>query len=278
VVHALINQGLALWRSGKHAGAEQAWLKVLEISEDASVDRRSEVATALGNLGVLYDNRGDGRRAADSSRRGYDLTVELVGEHHPDAVWRLVNYGGALRVLSETDGREHLERALELHRLAEAQARELEPPAPAHIAHAANNQGVDLLQLGRPEEAIGPLESALNIRTEIAGGEPESDVAQTTSNLAKALLQAGRLDDAEGKYREVLGICEAMGLPEEHDRRALAWDGLGEIAVAREDQERAAYMFRRSFRAFPSVGSEPSPRAQRAKEKWDAAERARLSI
>jgi tetratricopeptide (TPR) repeat protein len=274
VVHALINQGLTLWRSGEHASAEQAWLKVLEISENANVDRRAEVATALGNLGVLYDNRGDGRRAADCSRRGYDLTVHLVGEHHPDAVWRLVNFGGALRVLSETNGREHLERALELHRLAETQARELEPPPPAHIAHAANNQGVDLLQLDRPEEAIGPLERALTIRREIAGGESESDVAQTTSNLAKALLQSGRLNDAEVRYREVLGICDAMGLADEHDRRALAWDGLGEIALARGDHERAAYMFKRSFRAFPSVGGEPSPRARRAKEKWDAAERA----
>ncbi len=274
IVHGLMNQALAHWRGGQPDDAKREWLRVLELARGATVDRRAEIAGVLSNLGVVYDNGGDGARAVEYSQEGYDTTVELLGERHPDAVLRLVNLGGARRVLGEQRGRAHIDAALEEHRRAEELAKELDPPSPRLVALAANNQGVDLIALGRPDAAIAPLEAALELRRDLAGSEPDLDVAQSLGNLAKALLGAGRFDDAEARFHEVLGLCDALSLPQEHERRALSWDGVGDIAARRGQHGRAVESYDRACRAFVASYGADAPRARRAREKRDDARRA----
>jgi tetratricopeptide (TPR) repeat protein len=271
VVHALMNYGLALWRNGDSNGAEREWLRVLELMRRATVDRRAEMATVLSNLGVVYDGRGEGAEAVSYSQQGYDVTVELYGENHPETVQRLINLGGARRVLGETEGPEHLHVALEAHRRAERQARELEPPALDLVALAANNQGLDLLGLDQPQKALEPLTCALELRRQLADGELDLDAMQSLGNVAKALLKAGRPQEAERRYREVLAACDEMNLPSGHDRRALSWDGLGEVADRAGNHAQAAEFFDRSYRAFADGAGLDASRTRSAAAKRAAA-------
>jgi tetratricopeptide (TPR) repeat protein len=274
ILHGLVNRGLAAWRGGDLAGAERDWQEVLKLANAASSDRSSEIATALSNLGVLYDNRGDGPNAAKYGKEGYELTVQLLGERHPDSVLRLVNFGGALRVLGETQGAEYTETALRYHRQAEQLAREMDPLDPGLLALALNNQGVDLIRLGDPIAAMDPLEAALKLREQAAGGKPDADVAQSLGNIAKALLDARSYAEAARRYQQVLEYCDRLGLSPEHDRRGLAWDGLGEVASREGKHDQAAELFEESYRAFGGTSGGETQRAATARQKREREQQA----
>ena len=177
----------------------------------------------------------------------------MLGERHPDTIRRLINLGGARRVLGETEGPEHLHAALEAHRLAERQAQELQPPALDLVALAANNQGLDLLGLHQPQAALEPLTRALELRRRLADGQLDLDALQSLVNIAKALLEAGQPREPERRYQQVLNACDSMNLPLRDNRRSLSWDGLGEVAFRAGDYTQAAEFFDRSYQAFAAL-------------------------
>ena len=100
---------------------------------------------------------------------------------------------------------------------AERELGRLDPQGNVH-AEALHRLGVCLQAIGRPAEALPPLERALALQD--AGSGPESTAAiRVLNDLGLALLDAGDAEGAERRLREALGRLERSP---EADRAQLA--------------------------------------------------------
>lgn len=102
-------------------------------------------------------------------------------------------------------------------------------------------EGTEALRLRRTEAALAALERAATLAG--AGGLGPAAVAGTRLNLAIAYVAAGRLEEAEALYRELL----AGDLP--HGLRARALHGLG-TALAQMDRPEATATLEEAMRLY----------------------------
>lgn len=150
-----------------------------------------------------------------------------------------------------------------------------------NIGRLLNNLGAFNFLLGRPEAAVGYLKDAFRVALETGSdpdaaqavsslaqihlriGEPETaeqqarqalellgdrvdfldEIGNTQLVLGRALLDLGRLDEAE----QVLGLAErSFEQLSSASHRAGAWIAQGDLAARRGDEHRAAQLYRRA--------------------------------
>ena len=104
---------------------------------------------------------------------------------------------------------------------------------------AANNLAAVLLDQGHPQEALGPLATALRLRP---------DYAEAHANLGVAWIGLGQTNRAEAEFRVAT---------EDDPGVATAWNGLGATLLAQGHSEDAAAAFRQALTLQPG-----SPQAQ----------------
>lgn len=164
--------GLSAWKSGDHAGAEEALTRAVELNGE-SVKIRT-------NLGRVLLERG---RAADALPH-LETAVELEPTSHQ--VWRVLGnvYAQMGRSVDAVDA---YRQALMLN---------------DHDAWTMNNYGLVLIQLGRHEDALRPLARAVEL-------VPLSATFQ--NNLGVALERIGELEAARSAFAAALEADSTYG-------------------------------------------------------------------
>jgi tetratricopeptide (TPR) repeat protein len=143
---------------------------------------------ARSNLAGVLDDTGHREQAEAEKRAVLEIFVEAYGPDHPHALSARQNLALTL------GGRgKHGDAVDELRKVIAGL--EAKSDADPTIATVRLNLGVELLELGRADEAIEELLRGLDMRIETIG-ETSLDVAEARTELARALLDHDRADEA----------------------------------------------------------------------------------
>jgi tetratricopeptide (TPR) repeat protein len=206
------NAAAALHSRGEHAEARVAFEDSLRRLEAAYGPDHLAVATTLTNLGNVHFRLGDHAAAVELGRRAIRIKEAKLGPRHPKVGTNLNNVAMALSKLGDH------EASLTSYVRAEACLSEL---GPEHVSlvEPRIGQGEELLLLGRPAEAIEPLERAHAL--EQAHGHDPRRRALPAFLLARALWDGGG-DRARAHAMAADAIAVLGDAPEAaEDRRVL---------------------------------------------------------
>jgi tetratricopeptide (TPR) repeat protein len=196
----------------------------------ATGDRRHE-GWAL--VGLAWSAIGEGRadEGADLYRRAGELfaaTGDVEGE-----IWALNGLGMARSRLQEYDRAiASYRRVAELARAARFRMAE---------AQALNNLGHHEYLMGDPGRAVANFAAAL--RTQLEIGQRREAVIPLV-NLALCEAELGRHEEAAGRLREALAICEEDNF---QDLRGIVLNEQGNLAERRGRRHEAAACYRRAL-------------------------------
>ncbi len=187
VAVALINLGNVSYDLGHYDAAaayhRRAYAVVQACFDDGSIAGAALGGAALGNLGLVLHRQGDDDEARRLLEESIALRTRASGPDHPDLAFAMNNLGEVYRALGRGD------EALRLHDAAAAIWSRSDAAHP-NAAYPLANRGLDLLELGRIDEAIVALREALEI-----GAVRQADssiLAAANFGLARALVLAGR--------------------------------------------------------------------------------------
>ena len=220
----LINLGTAL-RKRDSEEALNHFERARAIYIDAFGENHPEVSHALGNMAPLVASRGDPQRALELIERAITIRKNALGTEHSLVAFALVDKAAMLSDLDrwedaialleeaaairlkEANGRPHpkvavvhhniannlhkmgrLEEALASFRTAHGIWLKTVGEKHPHAAYTLTGLGAVLLRLGRFDEAIRYLESAL--RTRIAKDVGTNTTSRTRWKLAQALWES----------------------------------------------------------------------------------------
>jgi tetratricopeptide (TPR) repeat protein len=243
----LLNEGAVELTGSSFAAARTAFEAALATGVFES--RPMSHADLLMNLASVSAELHEFDHAIATMQRAHALYVEHVGPQHPAT-------GGALFNLGATYFRKgEYERAIEY--IEQASAIELATVGARHPVHAntLGSLGAAMTSAGRTEDAVAPLREAVDILED--GGDPlDSTLALQRVNLASALLEAGRLDEAEPIGQRAYEDLLARVGPD-HVEVATAVSLLGDFAYARGDLKAAEAHARRTLEirnaAYPPI-------------------------
>nr|MBC8424992.1 tetratricopeptide repeat protein [bacterium] len=223
----------------EYAQAEQVERQAVALAEDAFGPEHPNVATCVGNLGIVLQGLGDLRGAKECYERALRIKECALGEDHPGSAICANNLGGVLYALGDlAQARECYERAL---RIDEASS----GPNHPSVARDINNLGTVLQDLGDLAEAKKCYERALAV-DEVAFGPDHPGVARDVNNLGGVLRELGDLTEAKECFERALRISE-VALGAAHPQVAICVNNLGgilqdlgDLAAAKEYYERAS--------------------------------------
>ena len=203
-----------------------------------------EVSTFLGNLfqsANPVQARGQALTARELLDRGTQaIATELKGQ--PDVQASL------LLTMSEAYERiGELPKALQLAEQSTAlRERTTDSSASAELAQSLHLVGRTRRRLGRPGDAIAPLERALSLREQLLGPDDRT-VAQTLRELALARTDVGQ-PGAREMFERAIRILErsapgSTDLALLHNNHAIALHGLGDLDGAQAAWERSLALY-----------------------------------
>ncbi len=180
---------------GDLESAEAMQRRAVEESRKAEDGGWEHGGTMMGLAGIIAD-RGRFDEARPLAERALQIMLERRGPDHPSTGVAHSKLAPILEAQGHTDDAiEHRRKALEIFERAY-------PQGHPRIGAAANNYGDALMEAGRVNEALPHIERAVEIFGTLAPGSRRHMFV--TKVLANALEQAGRVDDAIERYRQVL--------------------------------------------------------------------------
>ena len=234
------NQAVALQSLGEYAAAEIAFRKAIAAAPDPDSSPLQESITrkSLGNLYVQIRRHDEARKEYDAALEllvkagpgaANDPSVGLLHDaiavlalqsndidtaiaHYRRVVtpdWAvaappsqrgqlLINYGNALAKANK------VEEAIQAYRRGIAEIEATKGEKTESYALALNNYGWFLIDRGRHDDAVGPLEQSVAIYRAI--GSPR--LAGAVGNLGVALKRQGRNDEALAAYKGAVAFYE----------------------------------------------------------------------
>jgi tetratricopeptide (TPR) repeat protein len=203
--------------------------RALELGE--RLDDRHALAHGYFQASIIAEREGRWVRA-----RSYAERAKTLYEEHDDRlnVGRLLNNLGGLAFLLG-NSEEAVERLGEAFRVA------LEVGSEADAAQAVSSLAQVHLRLGDPVVAERHAREALTLLARRVDFTDEIGNAQLV--LGRALLDQGRLDEAEEALRESETSFAQL---DSGSHRAAAWMAQGELAARRGDQEQALDLYRQA--------------------------------
>jgi CHAT domain-containing protein/tetratricopeptide (TPR) repeat protein len=224
---------------GKYADAVPVAERYLALARQKHGEEHSEVATALGWLGLVYQAQGRYAEAEPLCRRSVAIAEKALGPDHAD-VGLLLN---VLAELFRTQGRYAEAEPLYQRSLA-VYDKALVPGHPA-VGTALNNLALLYEAQGRYAEAEPLFRRGLAVYEKALG--PEHPAVGTTLNNFAGLYRAqGRNAEAEPLYRRNLAISE-KALGSDHPDVGNAVNSLALMYRAQGRYAEAEPLFRRGL-------------------------------
>ncbi|MEM9065484.1 MAG: tetratricopeptide repeat protein [Planctomycetota bacterium] len=211
------------------------------LALNEELGRKEGMAANYGNLGLIYLTRGDLDRAKEAHERALALNKELGRKEGMAA-----DYGN-LGLIYRTRG--DLDRAEEAHERALALNEEL--GRKEGIAAAYGNLGLIYRTRGDLDRAEEAHEKSLAIEKELGRKE---GMAADYGNLGLIYRTRGDLDRAEEAHERALALNKELGRKE---GMALQYGNLGLIYRTRGDLDRAEEAWEKSLDLFTQVGARP---------------------
>jgi tetratricopeptide (TPR) repeat protein len=207
--------------------------RALELAE--GLDDRETIAHVYFQASLVAERQGQWVLARSYAERSKALYEEVADRQ---SIGRLLNNLGGLTFLlgKPDDAVDYLKRAF---------ATALEIGADADAAQAVSSLAQVHLRTGNAPLAEEQARHALELLDGRADYIDEIGNAQLV--LGRALLEQGRLDEAEAMFHAAESSFEQLS-SESH--RAAAWIAQGDLATTRGDDRAAARLYRRSAEAL----------------------------
>ncbi len=243
---------------GKHepvGGERWAWLA------EPAVERAGR---APGMESVRLTTRANlhwAEGAIDEARKGYEAALELALTAHGARALRVAkvrtNLGAALRRLGHHE--EALAQLTEAKAIMLARVGERHP----HVSKLLNSIGNLYWSTKDYARSVEHHRKALDLKKSVLRpGHPS--LGHSHNNLADALIELGRRDEAEGHYQQALDNWEEA-LGKNHPLLAYPLRGLGRIAI---ESGRASTAIDPLERAFDLVMARDNSEVYRAETAW----------
>lgn len=223
-------------RERDYEAAREDIERALELAE--GLNDRHTVAHVFFQASLVAERFGQYVLARSYAERAKAIYEELADRQ---SVGRLLNNLGGLSVLL---GRP--ERAIGY--LTKAFATALEVGSDADAAQAISSLAQVHLRTGEPELAEQQARQAL----ELLAGRVDflDEIGNAYVVLGRALLEQGRLDEAEIALREAEARFEQLSSA---SHRAMAWIAQGDLATRKSDDRAAARLYKRAAEALQDV-------------------------
>jgi tetratricopeptide (TPR) repeat protein len=230
------------WRSRCHrvmrdyVAARDDAERALELAQD--VGDRAAMARAYTQASLVAQRQGHYVLSRSYAQRAKELCQQLNDER---SVGRLLLMLGGLTLLlgDEEHAVEHLKASY---------SRALDSDSPADAAQAL--EGIARVHLNRGE--YDQADSLARRSLELLQGREDylHEVCPSQLVLGRALLERGRLDEAEECFRAADAAAEQMA---SISHRTEAWVALGDLAVRRGDDREAARLYRNAAEALQEI-------------------------
>ena len=211
------------------------------LALNEELGRKEGMANAYGNLGNVYETRGDLHKTEEMYRKALALHEELGGKEG------MANAYGNLGIVYKTRG--DLDKAQEMYWKALALDEEL---------GRKGGMAADYCNLGNVYKTRGDLEQAEEMhRKALALYEKlgsKKGMADAYCNLGNVYDIRGDLEQAEEIYRKALALHEEL-----RSKEGMAADycNLGIVYKTRGDLEQAEEMWEQALTRFQQLGAQP---------------------
>ena len=237
---ALVLDGLGTLYSEKaeYATAEanfQRAVSVFEKSRGVEPEVVIWLSSALSNLAVLRQKKGEYRSAGDLYQRALNLDVKTLGQRHPQVATDLNN----LASLRREEG--YYERAEILYKHALTIILQIFHPEHPKVATFLNNFGELYREQGRYSQAEEMLARSLQIQEKVLDAN-HIQIGQTLSNLGALYQETGDYLQAEVLFVRAKKIAETA-LGNRHPDVAKYQSNLGLLYAEKGDRARAEQLY-----------------------------------
>jgi len=238
----LLRADILGWRSRCHrrqrdyVAAREDVERALELAQDLG-DRRA-IANTYFQASLIAQRQGHWVLSRSYAQRAKELYQELNDERN---VGRLLLALGGLTLLlgDEEQAVEHLKASF---------GRALDTDSPADAAQALGGMATVHLRRGEYDQADELARRALDL---LQGREDFlHEVCPSQLVLGRALLERGRLDEAEECFRAADAAAEQLS---SISHRAEAWVALGDLAARRGHDREAARLYRNAAEALQEI-------------------------
>jgi tetratricopeptide (TPR) repeat protein len=230
------------WRSRCHrvlrdyVAARDDVERALELAQD--VGDRGAIARAYTQASLIAQRQGHYVLSRRYAQRAKELCQQLNDER---SVGRLLLMLGGLTLLLGDE--EHAVQYLKA-----SYSRALDSDSPADAAQALEGIARVHLNRGEYDQADALARNALEL---LQGREDYlHEVCPSQLVLGRALLERGRLDEAEECFRAADAAAEQMA---SISHRTEAWVALGDLAARRGDDRGAARLYRNAAEALQEI-------------------------
>ncbi len=229
VAALLHNVGLFEYRSGHYAAALDPFTRALAIRAAAFGTDSVEYAQTLQSLGVVELALDRVDLSIEHVDRAIAILIARLGPDHPDVADAYNDVGGAYHRAGMFErARQNAEHVLA------AREHALGPDHP-DVGQSLVNLAIESKAVGRWDIVEPSYARAIAIYDK-AYGEHDTDTAIVHLNFAEALRVEGKLDRAAVEYAIAQATLVAL-LGADHPILAHIWNGQGQLALARGDQE-----------------------------------------
>lgn len=240
IMDAMSALGRAYRGRGRWKDAEEVLRRRLAIA-DRNEDP-GERASALSDLAQTISEAGDPRAAIPMFEEAIAIDETLGrGDDHDGKMARVHNLGLALGDVGDERGAIRL-----LERVLVADKKK--DPVSVATANTMHNLALNYRDAGELEKAEDLFESAIRIITAKEGGD-HPRLVPSLNGLAGTLKLAGKLDEAELLYKQVLSITGDGRL----DGRSIALGDLGDLEVQQGRYEEALEHLDESMRLLEQL-------------------------
>lgn len=238
-VSASTNLGLLYYSQGRIDEATRHFDYAYEQVRDTGNAIEPKI---LNNLALSAHQASDLVRAEKYYRQAWELQRALEPGRCRDCAIYLYNLAGVERDRGNFGGAERYAREA-LRALDEA------PKNPFRRAAVLSSLAENLLDLGRPQEAVSGLTEATGILRDVA---PRAGfLVYNLSLLGNCLTELGQLDRAEALFAEALDL--GAGISEKNQHHAYLLAGLGRLEEKRGRSRRAIEHLKRAVEQYRSL-------------------------
>jgi tetratricopeptide (TPR) repeat protein len=210
--------------------------RALELAEGLG-DRRA-IANTYFQASLIAQRQGHYVLSRNYAQRAKELYQELNDERNVGRL--LLMFGGLTLMLGDE------ERAVE--HLKASYARALDSDSPADAAQALEGIARVHLNRGEYDQADELARQALELIQDREDYLYEVSASQLV--LGRALLERGRLDEAEESFRAADAAAEQLA---SLSHRTEAWVALGDLAARRGDDREASRLYRNAAEALQEI-------------------------